>query len=130
MRAAMTGSWRPIDILLAGTGAGVAVCAFLPWAQISAGFLSVTKTGYDGDGQFTLILGLLVILAVVVFVYGKLAEWAMLLAALICGGFIAGIGMIDWIDLESRRSDLGDTASIVDVSVGIGLVLTVVGGFV
>jgi hypothetical protein len=122
----MTGAWRPIDILLAASSAGVVICAFLPWAKVSLGILSVTKDGIDGDGQITLLLGLLVVGIVLLTVYRRWPERWMLLAGLVGGALIIGVGVYDWIDLESKTTSNDQIK--VNVSAGIGLVFTVIGG--
>jgi hypothetical protein len=122
----MTGEWRPINILLAGSGAGVVICAFLPWAKVLLGLFSVTKDGVDGDGQITLIVGLLVVGAVLLTVYRRWPERWMLLAGLIGGALITGVGLYDWVDLESKTTS-SDQINV-NVSAGIGLVFTVIGG--
>ena len=44
-------------------GAGLLIFgSFLPWVKASIGLLSVEKTGIDGDGVFTLGLGVAAIL--------------------------------------------------------------------
>lgn len=55
---------QPMDrYVWAGGGAGVVLGSVLPWASVSAGILNRTTVGTDGDGVYTLILGVLIFAA-------------------------------------------------------------------
>ena len=126
----MNRTWRPVDILLCGGAAIVGVGAFLPWVKVSAGIFSVTKDGIEGDGVITLITALLVLLAVLTFIYANTPERTMLIGTTIGGIIITAVGVYDWIELEDKRAELEESSELLtfDVSVGAGLVLTVIGG--
>lgn len=108
-------------MFLIAVAIGIAVSAFLPWVEVSAGLFSVTKAGIDGDGAITLVIALLIGASVVAFVYGQLAERSMLFIAAIGGVIITAIGVHDW-------SSLPEASGSASISPGIGLVLTTIGG--
>lgn len=92
------------------------IAAVLPWATLTTGFGSVSRNGMDdgGDGVFTAALGVIGLLA-------ALQAGRALIVTLIAGVLVAGIGVIDIMDV----SDLGE-----GVSVGAGLYLTVFAGVI
>ncbi len=100
--------YREQIVAIAG-GALAVLAAFLPWATAANGLLS--KSGIDGDGAITLLLGTV----------GALAAWQagrLIWVAVICGALVALIGVVDYIDIA------GETL----VSAGAGLILTIIAG--
>lgn len=110
-------------LLIGGTTA-VAVGALLPWASVSAGFVTATKAGTDGDGVFTLLLSLVV---------GglALAKWkaglgrGVLITALVLGLLLLAVAVIDTVDVATTSEETELVK--VEASVGIGLWLTLLG---
>jgi hypothetical protein len=49
-------------VLIPGCAAALAVGSLLPWVEADAGFISLTKSGVDGDGVVTLVLGVAIAL--------------------------------------------------------------------
>ena len=98
----------------------VVLAAFMPWATADAGIVSSSRTGMEGDGVLTLILGLIALPA------SLLAHWRRWLwLVLVTAGVLTSlIGIVDGIDL------LGISNDIATVTIELGLVLTVVGGVV
>jgi hypothetical protein len=102
-----------------GCGVVAVIAAALPWVEADAGFVSASKNGLDGDGQFTAVLGL------VVAVFAWLAragrsrrDWFIVIAS----ALITAIAIYDIADVNSVQDDLGI------IQVGIGLWLTAVAG--
>ena len=118
--------------MLLGCGALLAIGSFLPWVKASAGIVSFTKNGTEGDGVLTLILaGLIALLFVVIKNPRSAARWVITLGVL-----AAVISLYDLADVSNKASDLSHGSSGVTASVGIGLILAtaasvviVVGGF-
>lgn len=102
-------------------GAVAVVAAVLPWATLQSAFGSVSRSGMadGGDGLFTAILGLAGGAA-------ALMGGRMPVASIVAGFMIAGIGVLDIIDV----SGLDDGNEFTSVSVGAGLYLTVIAGVV
>lgn len=107
--------------LVIGGAAAVVLGALLPWATVSAGFLTATKAGTEGDGVITLVLALIV--GGLAFVKWK-AGWGrgVVITFLLLGLLISLIAVIDTIDVATTSSD--SEFIEVDASVGIGLWLT------
>lgn len=87
------------------------VSAFLPWLQVRTGLGTISATGTDGDGQITLIAGIIGLVAM-----WKAGRW--LIGAAICGAIIGGIGI--WHYYADRE----------EFDIGIGLYGTAAGGVV
>ena len=102
----------------------VFIATFLPWVTADAGIISVSQNGIDAeDGYISLIASLVALVAVAVALYGRPQLGGVLVA--LCGIVSTAVGIWDWIDVL-------DFAAGVDhsVSVGIGIVLTAIGGVV
>ena len=126
MKESSPGDWRPghtIGVALAGV---IVIAAFLPWAKVSAGIFSVSKDGIEGDGVFTLLVGLAIGAAALANIYGRLPCDRLVIAMMIAGVIVAAIGAVDWANLQDV-SDASRTSSV-RVSPGIGLILTTFAG--
>ena len=115
---------RPAHIIASLAGVTVFIAAFLPWATVELGFMSVSQSGIEADdGIATLVLALAALGGVALSIYGR--TWGGLLP-MIAGVLITIIGIYDWFNVD-RNTD-ADTADL--VSVGAGLVLTTIGGMI
>ena len=120
---------QPVDVpaiaLLVG-GLMVAAASFLPWATVTAGFVSVSVSGMDGsDGWISLGLGALITLMGLSALTGNGGKgW---LAATILGILAAGLGAFHYFDLTGR---VASTTTQALMQVGIGLWLLIAGGVV
>ena len=126
MKGSSPADWQPghtIGVVLSGI---IAVAAFLPWAKVSAGIFSVTKDGIEGDGLFTLIVGLVIGAAALANIYGRFSCDRLAIAMIIAGGIVAAIGAIDWANLE-RVADQSES-DLIRISPGIGLIVTTFAG--
>lgn len=113
--------WDAASIMLVVGAAVVAVAAFLPWATV-AGFF--TKNGIDGDGTITLVLAAA---AAALGAGGILkASKGMLIGSIVSASLIVVIAIIDMADVSSGP----DVGFDIDVTIGIGLYLTLLGGVV
>ena len=121
---------NPLVKVLALGGAALAVIgSFLPWATVSGGFVDISKNGMDGDGVITLVGAL---------TFGGLAAWSLLgswskgrvIGALVVAVLVTLIAVIDIADVASRFSDIDTEALGLDVSIGIGLWIVLLGGLV
>lgn len=93
--------------------AGIVIGSLLPWASISTMFGTISKSGTDGDGVITLLLGSV---AGGMALTGKSTK---IIAALL--GLVAIIAIYDIADI----SKLADGEEAFSVSVGVGLWLIV-----
>jgi hypothetical protein len=93
-------------------GVGAVIGSFLPWAQVTTGFGTISRAGTDGggDGVITLILGALG--AFLLWRGGKATPWAGA-----CGVAVAAIAIWDYYDIEGSA-----------IEVGVGLYITGAGG--
>ena len=116
--------------VIVGGVAVVLLGSFLPWATVSASFLGeVTVSGMDGDGVLTLLGGAVAGgLALSAFL-GRAARWKVV-TALVFAVLVALVALIDIVDINSRVADLEGEGlgAAIDVSIGIGLWLTLLGG--
>ena len=109
-------------------GAGLLIFgSFLPWVKASIGLLSVEKTGMDGDGVFTLGLGVAAIL-----LFGLLHSTIGRVLTLIAALLAAAVAFYDVIDVQQTADDLTSRAGTftINASVGIGLWLAAMGSLV
>ena len=113
----------PIGAVLAAIG------SVLEWASVDAGFATVSKSGLDADGALTLpaslIFGGLALSALI-----KVWSLGRMIGALVVAALVALIAVVDIADISSRFSDLEAQGIEVDVSVGIGLWLVLLGASV
>jgi len=109
-------AWRWIG--LAGA-VGLAVGSLLPWASVTSLFGQIDVAGTDGDGKYTLVLGLVAALGFV------MRRW---IVGGACAALGAGICVYDMIRLNNRISDLDDELLV--ASIGFGLYVAVAGGVV
>lgn len=108
--------------ILAWIGGGLLIFgSVMPWATISAGILSVSKAGTDGDGKITLVLGLL-ILAAGAMLWGQQPRGRTLAVTL--GVIALGLGVLEYQNVAGVIAKL-DTG--ISGSVGTGLWLVLVG---
>jgi hypothetical protein len=118
-----------IKVLALGGAVLAAIGSVLEWASVSTGFGDVTKNGLDADGVITLPAAVL---------FGGLALSALLTAwskgrmigALVVAALVALIAVADIADISSRFSDLEAQGIELDVTIGIGLWLVLVGAIV
>ena len=128
---AAPGRLRPERMLLVLCGLGSVVGAYLPWASVSAGFIDpVNKAGIDGDGRLTLAVGVVVGLLGLTSLLRPRDQWPGGLA-LVGAAVIVIIALVNVADLRSVTGPLTPEArALVDISVGVGLWLTLVAGLV
>lgn len=114
---------------LAGVVGGLTIIigSLLPWVTVSSGFGSFSAAGTEGDGQITLALGAITIIVAL----GKFARagrtTALNVLLLLCGLVALGIAIYD---IGNVGSAMSDTVAFARGSVGVGLYIVVLGGFV
>lgn len=117
------------------------LAAFLPWTNYDFGGVTpqgnarlaledqgltfnddgaAVKHGVDGAGRLTVVLAVIAGGAALLRLIGRSRGTLGWIILATFGGFIAAIGVIDALDVESRPD--------YSVSIGIGLVLTMIGG--
>jgi hypothetical protein len=102
----------------------VCVGSLMAWATVTIFGLQVTKSGTDGDGSITLVVGLIMaILALVGLLSGRRLGIPVLIGALLA----LAVALYDILDIQSRAGTFGGSDVAVDVSVGPGLWVTAVG---
>ncbi len=112
-------------------GGLVLLGSFLTWATVTVGIgsLGVSGTvgvsGTDGDGQITLVLGLVIVGIGVVGLMGRPRFW---LISLIAGCLAALVAVIDIVDVSRTVSQV--QGAYMHASVGIGLWVVLVGAVV
>lgn len=111
--------------ILGGVLAGIG--AFLPWIEFELLGASRTRTGIDGDGTFTLILGVVVVLVVLATAWRRRAQVGTLVVGLLVLG-LSGMYISDpTIGVET--SSVAERELLeAGLSVGIGLYVTAIGG--
>ncbi len=101
----------------------VVIGSFLAWASVSVeGFGSESVGGMDGDGTITLIVGLAAA-AFALFLKGR----ARMIGVIVAGAIIVLVSIIDIVDVGRAAGELGGLPGV-DVSVGFGLWLVLIGG--
>ena len=115
--------WAGISAVL------VCVGSIGPWASV----LFISVSGTKGDGQITLLLGLVALILVAVYVLSSRRPrpaWPLILIVL--AGLGAGAtGAYDWADLQRAVSDAESEDNIFSATISVewGLVLMTVAGF-
>ena len=113
----------PARVLVLGGAVALVIGAFMPWVKASLGFLSVQRSGIDGDGAFTLVCGIAaaVLFWVVVSRAGRII-------VLIAGGFALAISIYDIVNISSKADELSSASGAfsIDASVGLGLWLSAI----
>jgi hypothetical protein len=124
-------SRRVAPLIAAGAGAFVFIGSFLTWATAGLGIFTVSVAGTDGDGKFTLVLGIAI--AVTALIAWTTSPGAIIVTLLASIGAV-GVGGYDWHDVNSKISAAKQQlngnpfAGGLHASVGSGLYLVVVGG--
>lgn len=108
-------------VLVLGGAALVAIGSFMPWLTATVPFVgSISKSGMDGDGKFSLILGLGIAAAGWSLVgKGKARKTTVLLS-----GLAAALGVGEYAHISStiNDADIGGLASV-----GTGVYVIIVG---
>jgi len=117
---AISSRWGPAVLACVYGGAvGIGVGSVLVWVKASAGELSSSERGIEGDGVITLVLA---IVAVIGFTLLTSHRAAAILA--LSAGAVAGlVAAYDLVDLSSKTGDL-PTGVDVSTKPGLGLLLT------
>ncbi len=97
------------------------VGSFLSWASVSAGPFSQSIGGMDGDGVITLIFAI-AMAAFAVYLKGL----GRMVGVVVAAALLIVVAVVDIIDVNRLAGDI-DFGEI-DVSVGIGLWLVLIGG--
>jgi hypothetical protein len=128
---------RMIGWILAGTALVVGIAAFMTWGTIEFQGRSFDINGVTGsdvpgddeakDGIITLIFAIPVLGFGIVRAFGSLSLTAGIIGT-VMGTLIALIGVADIVDIQDKKEDLEIVAGGVEVSIGIGLWLTLIGG--
>jgi hypothetical protein len=98
--------------------------SFLPWVRVDAFGFSASRSGIDegGDGWFTLVAGVVAVVAFVVVANDTTrAHRAPLIAALVVSAVALLVGIVDWADVHDRVAETDGLATV-----GVGLYLVVV----
>ena len=112
---------RPSHVAAAGASLLIILAAFMPWATI--GILSISGIDNNGDGTFTVLLGFIALGVVAFGTFARKWWWAAL--ATLLGGIVIAIGFYDVLRIVNLNDE---TQAVLEVSVGAGLLLTVIGG--
>jgi len=116
-------------ILIAG-GALIALGSFLPWTTVSAVFVgTVSSSGIQGggDGIFTVVLGIaLVLIGVMVAVGSRNSKGLSIVAGLLTVPTLL-IAILDYSEAHDRVTHLTAETSLATASVGAGLWTVIVG---
>ena len=108
-------------MIVLGGALVVVIGSFLAWATVSAGGISVSASGMDGDGVITLVVGLAAA-AMALF----LKDRGRNIGVAIAGGIIVLVAIIDIADVNRALGEFPGGG--VEASVGIGLWLVLLGG--
>jgi hypothetical protein len=102
------------------------VGALLPWATASAGFISVSKAGTDGDGVITLILGVVIAL-LALFAWKPQPHQLAVIVGVGAGLAAGGVAIYDIVNVSDAVNTAQTQSALVHASVGSGLYVTAVG---
>ena len=105
-----------------------AVGSLLPWVTVSAlGILSVSKLGVEGDGIFTLILGIIVLLGIFVFKKPAFEKFGLIILGIIIT--ILSAYYITTISGEvAKLLGVAGAGGLISAGPSIGLYVTLIGG--
>jgi len=104
----------------------VVLGAFLAWATVTAGLISVSRAGTDGDGVITLVLGVVLAATAVGLVMQNGARRVLASVATVVSVIIFAVAVYDIVDVQWLVNE-AEASGLVDASVGPGLWLTAVG---
>jgi hypothetical protein len=114
----------PRHLILVGA-VGLVVGSLMPWATLSVAFASLTVNGTEGDGQITVIVGVLV--AILALTRSGTAGTIIIGIA----GFVgAGTAIHDMVNLTSSFAAATRESSFIHGSIGPGLWITLLGAVV
>lgn len=108
-----------VRIAVFGGAAMLALGSLLTWVKASAGIITATKAGTDGDGILTLIFAGLVALLFWLIKSHRPAA----IATIVLGVLAGAIAIYDIGDISNKADSLGNQTIPVHASVGIGLIL-------
>jgi len=112
----------PTAIVAIIAGALAAVGAFLPWATLSSGLMSVSKAGIEADGMLTAAAGgVAALYGLLRVIQPAIVKPAVRVLLLIVAAFIGWVGFMDLGNVTEIIGGLGEN---VYGSVGIRLYLT------
>ena len=97
------------QVLRIGAGAGIVIGAFLPWVQV----LGIGVAGTNGDGQITLVLG------VIVIVLSLLAKRWTAITVAVLGALCAVIAFADMTNAAASGIYLTLAGGLVALCAGI-----------
>jgi hypothetical protein len=112
--------WGGIVLVIAGALA--ALGSFLPWITATAAFVgTISRNGIDGggDGIFTIVLGIVIVLIGVARLAGSGRPRTMRIGA---GVGAVALGVVTWLDvaaINERISSLDSTAAVGSLGMGI-----------
>ena len=118
--------------MLALVGGGlVALGSFLPWITATAAFLgTISRNGIDGggDGIWTIVIGVIVVIGVVGGLSSPGAVGAARAAAVVGGIAAVVVGFLDMSDVQGRVNTIANGSSGAIASVGMGIYVVMLGG--
>jgi hypothetical protein len=109
----------PVLLCVYGGAALVALGAFLPWVKAEAGVFSATKSGIEGDGVFTLLLAVVIVVCFTLIKSPRAAG----ITALSLGAATGVVTAYELFDISSKAEAIS-TGLDVSASPGVGLLLT------
>ncbi len=90
--------------LTLGGAVAVIVGSFLPWATVTAPFVGhISKAGTDGDGKFTLVVGIAIAVLAAVALAGY-RNRILAIAILVLAGVAFAVTLIDLVDINQRSA--------------------------
>jgi hypothetical protein len=120
-----------LSIPAAGVVSGAALIvlgSLLPWATAVGGFgISVSKSGVEGDGVFTIILGIAIGLVGLTMLQGQ--NLARARATLIASAIALALIVFEFIDIQARVKDLNEDSTVY-ASIGMGVWVVGIGALV
>lgn len=129
--AAKTAGW-----VIAGTALVVVIGSVLPWLSLSGPDAEAIERqmeaqgegvgGLDKDGVLTIVLGLVALLMGVLRGTGRAVKGAAI-TGIVMGALVTLIGIVDILDVADVADEVAGFVRV-DVSAGIGLWLTLLGG--
>ncbi len=112
----------PRTLLVAvAAGVGVIIGSFGPWVSVATAFGSLTVAGTEGDGQISMIAGVIATAIVVIRLIKPNQHIALTVLTAIAFIVATGVGVYHWMNIENSIGDIDNEFVRASVSWGIPL---------
>ncbi len=100
--------------------------SMMPWETLRMSFGSTSINGTTGDGQISLVIGMVAgVIALYALIQGR-SHQRILLA--VCGVIALGLSIIEWVRITDSGVNFVDSTFTMTLEVGIGIYVIAAGG--